>query len=256
MTLLQVRQKFVEACGRFDLVSDYEAEDYTDNGADYFIQAGLRILEAMVDTFEAGIQVWKKDIIAGTYQLLPAYLRQAEEVWAYDQSSDARTQLTQITHSEMLDKYGESFDNVSQGTPAYWCRLARPATGQETYDDMAAFVADLGNADYQYDYTSVLFNKDYTNSGILIMPPADASYTISLYGRFHSFLTGDGDYNFWSVRYPELVIMAACLSIEMHYRNSQGVRDWLGSIDLYVKGLDRDAVYEEVALSGGTQLRG
>ena len=50
--------------------------------------------------------------------------------------------------------------------------------------------------------------------------------------------------------------MAACHALESHYRNTQGMQDWMNAILTRVQGIDRDVVYEEMVLAGHNQLKG
>ena len=51
MNLLQIRTKFVQLSGRYDLVVDAAGGDYSDNGADFFINAGFGIFRMIWFSF-------------------------------------------------------------------------------------------------------------------------------------------------------------------------------------------------------------
>lgn len=59
---------------------------------------------------------------------------------------------------------------------------------------------------------------------ILIAPPADGSYTMTIWADFdESPMSLDADENFWSMKYPELVVRAARVQLEMDsHRNASG----------------------------------
>ena len=50
MTLKEIRKQFIEQAGRYDLGVARSADSYyDDNGANYYINAGLRMLGGLVD---------------------------------------------------------------------------------------------------------------------------------------------------------------------------------------------------------------
>jgi len=106
------------------------------------------------------------------------------------------------------------------------------------------------------DTHDLMFGYDrFAYDGILFMKPADASYTMTIFGSFFSQMILDPDVSYHSELYPELLIMAASMARECFFRNTQGVQDWIGSMQLWLKGIDHDLVREEIALAG-TQLKG
>ncbi|MCK5640919.1 MAG: hypothetical protein KAJ19_08985, partial [Gammaproteobacteria bacterium] len=65
-------------------------------------------------------------------------------------------------------------------------------------------------------------------------------------GKFHSPTLSDAYIeNWWGVNYPDLVINAALFKLEAHYRNSEGMNDYLKDITIMVKGLDYDRAEED-----------
>jgi hypothetical protein len=66
-------------------------------------------------------------------------------------------------------------------------------------------------------------------------------------------LINDEDRTWWTETHPLLLIKAALLHVEMTYRNTEGVKDWLGADDMPgtikgdIKQLNMDIVEEEIA---------
>ena len=134
---------------------------------------------------------------------------------------------------------------LTSGTPIYWAPLI-----STPHPELS--LLNLPGADtHDLFFGLEKFEKD----GILFMPPAEQSYTLTIFGYFYSVLESDADASYHSEMYPELLIMASSLVLEAFYRNTTGVQDWLSSIKLFLKGIDHDLVREEMVLSGN-QLRG
>jgi len=57
-------------------------------------------------------------------------------------------------------------------------------------------------------------------------------------------LYNDEDSNWWAENYPMLVVWAACYSVEVSYRNTQGANDWYGAIKEQLSQLQTDHAVE------------
>lgn len=136
-------------------------------------------------------------------------------------------------------------NDVDAGEPLYYS----PIISTPHPDLSISNVTDEDSHDLMFGYDR------YAYDGILFMPPADGTYTMTIFGAFFSQMLSDLDVSYHSENYPELSIMAANLAREVFFRNSQGVQDWLGAMNLWLKGIDHDLVHEEIALAG-TQLKG
>ena len=92
----------------------------------------------------------------------------------------------------------------------------------------------------------------YAKDGILFMPPADGVYAMTIYGGFFSDLSDDLDTTYHSEMYPELLLMASNLALEVFFRNTQGFNDWLNSMQVWLRTIDHDLVRAEMVLAGNT----
>jgi len=136
-------------------------------------------------------------------------------------------------------------NQIGTGQPTYWAPLI-------STPHPSLSLANI-TSDESHD---LLFGLErFQKDGLLIMPPADASYTISIYAYFFSLMTSDADVSYHSEMYPELLLMASMLALEAFYRNTQGVKDWLSSMQLWLTGVDHDLVRAEM-VQAGTQMRG
>jgi hypothetical protein len=136
-------------------------------------------------------------------------------------------------------------NQIGTGQPIYFSPIVSTPHPEITLDNLpSAETHDL------------LFGLDrFQRDGILFLPPADTSYTMTIYGYFFSKMELDADVSYHSEVYPELLVMTSALVLEAFYRNTAGVQDWFSSMDLILKGIDHDLVREEMVLSGN-QLRG
>ena len=136
-------------------------------------------------------------------------------------------------------------NGITTGTPAYYAPVI-----SLPHPDLN--LSNLGT----YDTTDLIFGTSrFKQDGILFMAPADVTYTMTIYGVFFQPMTDDKDISYYSEMFPELSLMAANLSLEIFYRNTAGINDWLTSMKPWITGVDHDLVKAEMVLAG-TQMRG
>lgn len=136
-------------------------------------------------------------------------------------------------------------NGITAGTPTYYAPVI-----STPHPDLT--LANMGT----YDTSDLLFGlSKFKQDGILFMAPADVAYTMTIYGVFFQPMTDDADISYYSEMFPELSLMAANLSIEIFFRNTTGINDWLNSMKPWITGVDHDLVKAEGVLAG-TQMRG
>lgn len=252
MDYRDLRKKFVELSGRYDLIKANE----TDNGADFFINAGQKILDRMQDSGKAKAR-YTVSLAAGTILVYTAGLRAIKGVWV--SSSDGMTALKPCTLEEMREYYAGKFSEVTQGAPAYYApavlrpypdtTVAADVTGLYDIEDLILHVVSGNTGHWSYN-------------GIVIMPPPSTAYTLSLWGLFYSptlsaTLSGSTwtqTKSFWSEVHPETLLAAALYKLEAFYRNTEGAKDWDNTLMVDMKGLDHDFVEED--MNGESQMGG
>lgn len=240
-TLKEIRTKFVDLSGRTDLVVD--TTDYVDNGANFYIQAGQRWLDITQESVK-GIGRLQKDLAIADYNLDFLNARTIIKVQAID-SAGAITTLTPRTFEYMRENYADDPANITQGLPTDWAPNIIGLAPQQQALTSANFTTE-----FTYDSHAIMFSDEaahYGYQGITFRPPADEVYTLTVFGHFFSVLASDTDESYWSVKWPEILIMAANLSVEVFHRNTQGVNDWLGAIDRWLLGIDKDLADMESA---------
>lgn len=249
MNLLQIRTAFIDRSGRRDLVVDSSPTDYDDNGANFFIQAGQRLLDTIIPNRKS-LGRYVKDLTVNDYKVMIKYVRAIDSVYIKG-AGLARSELDRKSYSWLLEEYGDSISDSTAGQPRYYSPVLS-IISPEQKDLTALDYTD----EFTRDYEDILFGSDrYNKDGITFRPKTDATHTMTIFAHFFSLLSVDADLSYHSEMYPELLIMASNLALEVFYRNTQGVRDWLDSMKLWLQGIDHDLVRSEMALSGN-QLRG
>ena len=123
MNLYQTRVAFVERTGRDDLVVD--TIDYADSGANFFIQAGQRLLDMLQPT-RKDLGRFVKNIGVNQSSLFMKYVRAVDSVYLKE-SGEGRTYLERKTYSWLIEEYGDDFGEKAKGTATF--------TGQPTDGD-------------------------------------------------------------------------------------------------------------------------
>lgn len=224
MTLKEIRTKFVELSGRSDLVED--TTDYVDAGADFFIKAASRFLDRRGNTGgEEASGFYAVNIDAFFLELTEC--RVVEEVWADDGS--VRNQLIDSPEYEILNSFPGLLTNAKSGFPAkYSVGFYRIKEGNPTADFLVGAQTDV------------------TKFNGIIFPPTDRVLTMEVKGKFYSeTLTDNGDENYWSIYHEMLLVWASLYQLEISYRNTEGAKDWLASIDNTLIGIEFDLVDQE-----------
>lgn len=246
MSLLETRQQFVRISGRYDLVVDGSGGDWSDNGADFYINAGVRMLDQKIET-KLSESVFYKKVQQGMVGLGLPDCRAVREVWTQNLANDARQRLVKRDRKYFRDKWKTQFQNIDQGPPLdYYLPTLRVVPDTITINQIESYI---GWMDSQPSRGNVVYN------GILWLPPLDDEYVLEVIGLFYTpKLLGDSDENFWTRQYPMEVVWAALWSLEVSYRNSEGAKDWEAAISGRLLDIDKDNVEEVIA--GVSQMEG
>lgn len=232
MNLLQIRTKFVQISGRYDLVVD--TTDWADNGANYYINAGMHMLERMSDLTENKARLFYA-LGSGEYALTFQHnCRLIQEVWA--NSSTERFPLEKVSLAELKKEYYKLASSEDTGEPAYYALAELRAL--ETTDQLS-----LGTF---IDKTWLESDTKYDYNGIVIVPPADTSYVIEISGLFKNVdLSSNSDENFWTIQESDLLLRAALYKLEAFSRGTENAKNWLSAIKEDVFELNKDLAQEE-----------
>lgn len=220
MNLLEIRKQFIKLSGRYDLVKD--REEYKDNGADFFIKAGQKFLDTLLDTPNSSA-VYPIDITAGDYLLTVPEARAVEAV-RIENSSDGVAYLTKKNIKWLREEYGSetTIADSDKDTPKYYSFI--------TFRDFK-----------QSD-------EERISKGVIILPRTDKAYTVYVEGKFYSReLKNEKAVNWWSEVYPHSLVQAGLFMLERFYRNREGMADHLTAIQQDVQGIDNDVVEQMIA---------
>ena len=230
MNLVEIRTWFVQQSGRYDLVID--ATDYVDNGANRIINMANRWLDRETEYMRELARAFRS-LIADDWFVKCQDLRTLKEVWYT--STTAKTQLVVKTFQELQLKAGNSFSQVTSGTPLYYC----PAyIKSNSLDDSET--DGIGSA------MDIMPDANDWN-GVIIYPPTSEAITLEIVGKFYTNkLTLDANENYWSVNEPGLLVMATLRQLEIFHRNTQGANDWENAIRKELLGLEKDSIETEI----------
>lgn len=233
MNLLQIRTKFRELSGRFDLVSDI----FADTGADFFINEGRKYLDRLDETQKSWGQYFRLLPIGGWNTIIP-YCRAIKEVWVA--TSVVRWQLEKKRLQDLLSEYLTGLPSSrSLGSPSYYSPcISRYIPENATVITLEAFTGFVeipsGNAGHY--------------NAILLDVPTSEQLMVDIRGLFYSMeLVNNTDKNYWSEVHPMLLIMAAMRATEIVNRNTQGVNDWSNAISADIVPIGYDLVEELIA---------
>lgn len=233
MNLLQIRTKFREFSGRFDLVSDV----YADTGADFYINEGRKFLDRLDEVQKSWASRFKL-LNTGTFSASVEQCRAIKEVWL--STIEARWQLEKKDLQDLIAGYLTGLPSSrTNGTPLYYSPcITRHIPENQNVADLGAFIGFVEvPAGTAHDYNTILLNV-----------PVDQRTMIDVRGLYYSReLVADTDTNYWSSQHPSLLLMAAMRYIEVFNRNTQGVKDWESAIATDIKQLGMDLVEEAIA---------
>jgi hypothetical protein len=245
-----LRKQFCELSGRLDLIN----EDLTDNGADFFINAGQRFLDNLCDIGKMEAKS-VQSIAAGTIIVKCLDLRSVKEVRAGN-STDGLFSLDKTTVTALKNYYEKQLSSVDRGDPAFYapCHY-RPAPDAQLATGWSGY----------YDIDDLLLDSShFLYNGIIISPPPNKTWYISVSGLFYSptlsatLVATTGVWtqskSVWAEFSPDVLITAALYKLEVFYRNTEGMKDFLSALKLDVTGIDN--VEAEEAGNTINQMRG
>jgi len=220
--LKDIREQFVNLSGRLDLVVD--TTDYEDNGANFYIRAGQKVLDTLLDTPQSS-EEREFPVSSGDYTFSIKEIRAIEKIWVKNNDGEWQVEKKDMEWIRYMYGYGQQMTDVDTGRPLYY-------------------------AIYRRQDSHPLEFKHF----ITFMPPADNNYTIVIQGMYYSdYLEKDTDTNFWTIEHPHTLIQSAMYIMERMYRNTEGANDHLNSIRQDLVGIDYDVATQNAA--GRTQMK-
>ncbi len=262
--------------GRYDLVTD--TTDYADNGADFFIRSGQKLLESLIITPKSKAKALRL-VVQGGYSINLSNCQSVHEVWARERTALTSGTMTtgdryQIVAQSLLDFTTDGASASTVGivfiaTSATLTLTSADSVVRVDYDadekghqlnpvNRAALEAELiedrslSNQGEPFYYSldvvrdTFVAESDPTIRGIVLGPPADTYYTLTVFGIFRfGELNDDTDTNYWTDEWSLLLLYASLYMIESFYRNTAGMSDWMSAITTILFGIESDKVEEE-----------
>ena len=261
--LKAVRRGFVEATGRYDLTTS----DWSDNGADAFINAGQRFLDDLQET-PVSKAVRFSSLVVGQVCVLVPDVQAIEEVW-FTTSEGARTKLNRLLLTEFREKYPTLFDETSttltprinrldenntSSVPVSWTIATSRIAPDQNITPAELFRSAQFTA--RGDMNEVVLGSYSGHVVVMIAyPPDETGGTLRVAGRFYSQkLENDTDRTFWTERYPDVLIMAAAYKMEIFYRNMTGAGGYKQALDIEMNNIDKNLVRQ--AMVDADQMKG
>lgn len=233
MNLLEIRTKFRELSGRFDLVND----DFSDNGADFFINEGSKFLDRLEETQKSWASCFRF-LEIGLFSVQFPYCRAIKEVWAG--STTGRWQLEKKNIQDLIKDYLSGLPSSrSTGLPLYYSPcITRYIPENASVIDIESFIG----------WVEIPSGNHHEYNAILVNVPTSEKLTIDIRGLFYSQkLIEDTDKNYWSEVHPLLLISATMRQIEILNRNTQGLNDATLAIQTEMQQIGFDLVEELIS---------
>jgi hypothetical protein len=231
MPLLDIRKRFVEFTGRWDLITDDES--FRDKGANFLIQTGQKWLDRQAEVaFGEGKSYL--DLPANSWFAMLNNCRSVRYVFLSNAEGE-RWPLYRKDYPEISELRLRDPTFVESGCPKYYA-LANIHTHPETIGTTT--IARFGPTT---SYTAA--GNPWGFNAIIVAPKPSENLLIEVQGLFFQpELVADGDQNVWSEEYPFILVLAACRQLEISYRNTSGASDWENAINAELLTLGFDLV--------------
>ena len=229
-TLLEVRTQFAKLSGRYDLVTGA----FADSGADYYLKAGVKLLDRLGGIeFAKDVSKFFKTMAIGVFFVEFSNWRTTDKVW-FATTAGGRWELEYLTPAEMQTLQGtEPYADVTDGTPAYFTQAITRSVPEGTA------LSTIGN----YGSEILVDGTQTSKQGLIIMPASDTAGMIEVWGKYETpWPSAENKDNYWFSVFPHLAVNAGLYQLEVSYRNTEGAKDWLAAIQLELTGIDRDIV--------------
>lgn len=234
MVYKDIRDKFIELSGRYDLIT----ATGEDNGADIYLNAGQRYLDTLLDGRKTrAINLTKP--ASGEKRIVLENLRAVHKVSIFN--SDEMTMMEKISSDNM---YYLNSSTILPGRPIYYSVAElRPYPDNVT----GTALTNILNKE-----SVVADNNHYLLRGIFIYPSTDGSYTIAIEGSFYSpklsANLSEGVFistkSFWSEEHPFTLISAGMYKLETMRNNEREINKWKEVIIADIISINSD-IYEE-----------
>ena len=249
MEYWEIRKKFVEISGRYDLVTPVDPVTWEDNGADFYLNMGQKVLDRKLDSKKM-IARYPFELTIGNIIVKTPGLRAVKEVWIAN--IDGKAQLSPIPLNQFRGGFAEESNLLDTGVPLYYT----PAVFRPFPDELISVIG-------LYDVEDLLLSgTHYTYNGVIIMPPPDGTYTLTIWGLFYSptlsatliGTTWTQTKSYWTENEPETLLEAALSRLATFAGNITSAKEHKEAMLEDLRDLDFDAVEE--TLVGDMEMEG
>lgn len=209
MNLLQIRTQVAKQSGRYDLVNP---STFADDGMDFHITSGQLYLNKKAEMPKAFAHLSSSLVSGDYYKDLEHPFKELDSVTVNDGST-----TWELTHKTLYELEA-LYEAGTYTVPMYFAYASYRTLKTAAAQTVGNFV-DLEwpeEDDDKYGYT-----------GLIIIPPADTSYTVMAGGEFLPLeMSENTDKNFWSEEYPHVLVLAALRSIAVLDGNMPKAAYW------------------------------
>jgi len=230
MELQFIRQQFVELTGRYDLLEKFGHEGKEQYKADFFINAGTRVLDRKVTADHVQLSVSLHQVPPDVPTVQVPRCWQVHEVWGLPMDgSGLRIKLQETQQTNRFQNFFNRPPMVGHPLPSSWIPTHYAILTTRNEQQLEKMIALKADTPANYAHTNEWGGWVLS---LELYPHQRAHCMIEVRGKFYSpELTTDVSTNMWSQFYPSLLIKAACHVLEVFYRNTEGANDWLNAMN-------------------------
>lgn len=264
MNLLDIRKDFVMRSGRYDLATP----EWEDNGADFFIRAGQRMLDKKGDwgsgqdaTFSYTLAVGVDDVFIPLCWLIERVFidRLCFGSPPYHQHPDPphhcpaeHHHWVEVPRAHSRDAFRCCFGHFDL---SYWTKPVRELPRIKGREEASSLDIPASSVQFSPKQLSMMESEQGLRLFFNLPHWRRHSLDIQLIGKFFAEpLLSNDDTNYWSEQHPELLLKAAFYELEVFYRNSEGAKDWMNTIMLDLQDIEQMQLFQNI--QGKNEMRG
>ncbi len=217
--LSDVRYRFIVSSHRRDLITGGDLSTNADDGANWYINAGIRYLDHIIGHNQKTAR-FNYAMSIGDYYRLFTDLEDVLRV-VFKKADGTAIDFSTCTNSgamtirDFREAYSGAASLWESGDPVAWARTVIRRRGSTDYS---------GDGILDYADTSATDTDAYGNIQLIWYPKLEEAMTLEVWGHAkEDNLSDDGDYNFWTTEHPDLVVAAAMRMVHVDMNNKSGV---------------------------------
>lgn len=217
-TLIQISENVARELGRPELVTDFNGGDYTPTATFLrIIKSAHALLDDRGERRDETV-VFSASLATGANTIDLTFDMHTILHVDIETTTERIGPLTERTYEYMRSAYTEPFSDVTPDQPIEWSRIPRSST---------AASADVNQ--------------------LLLMPPADTSYTVYVIGQKYTALpSSNTDESWWSYYKPFTLVKAIKRQVAFELnRNMTEVQEYDAELALDLFELERQKAMEE-----------